>query len=598
MRGRDDQRGEGEIGGRPRLVHVTTTDISLALLLGPQLEAFAAAGYEVIGASAPGPFVSRLEALGILHVALRHATRAMAPAHDAAALSELTRLFRRLRPDIVHTHNPKPGVYGRLAARAAGVPVIVNTVHGLYATPEDRLARRALVYGLERLAATCSDAELVQNPEDVTTLQQVGVPADRITLLGNGIDLDRFHPNEGDRASVRAELGAEAGDVVVGVVGRLVWEKGHREVFETARVLRRRRPDVRVVVVGPTDESKADAVAAGDLAQARADGVRFLGHRDDVERLYRGMDLYVLASYREGFPRSAMEAAATGLPVVATDIRGCRQVVDDGETGRLVQVRNADALAAAVEELADDPDLRAAMGRAALAKATAQFDQQRVIGTTLATYERLLGWSPRPQDMTGGPMVEHAGDRDIEAAAELHAGQITGGFLASLGAPFLSRLYRRALRERRSFVLVVRDEAGGIAGFLVGTEDTGALYRAFLVHDAVAAAAVSSPRLIRGWRQALETLAYGRSGTGDKGTGTDAELLAIAVRPDQRGRGVGRALVDGFLAELRRRGVSEAHVVAGEQHAAAQRLYEAAGFSPVACIQVHGNESSTVLAWP
>src|SRR5580692_1749654 len=120
-----------------RLVHVTTVDMSLVLLLGPQLRAFAEAGMEVIGVSAPGPFVPRLESWGIRHVPLRHATRSAALGKDLLALVELWRLFRRLQPDIVHTHNPKPGVYGRLAARVAGVPVVVNTVHGLYATPTD-----------------------------------------------------------------------------------------------------------------------------------------------------------------------------------------------------------------------------------------------------------------------------------------------------------------------------------------------------------------------------------------------------------------------------------------------------------------------------
>ncbi len=115
---------------RPRLVHLTTTDISLELLLGPQLSAFVDAGYEVIGVSAPGPFVPQIEARGIRHIPLANATRAMAPHKDLLAIGELTRLFRDLRPDIVHTHNPKPGLYGRIAARAARVPVVVNTVHG------------------------------------------------------------------------------------------------------------------------------------------------------------------------------------------------------------------------------------------------------------------------------------------------------------------------------------------------------------------------------------------------------------------------------------------------------------------------------------
>jgi glycosyltransferase involved in cell wall biosynthesis len=377
-----------------RLVHVTTTDMSLALLLGPQLRAFAAAGYEVIGASAPGPHVALLSEWGIEHRPLRHATRAVAPMHDAAAVGELRSLFRSLRPDIVHTHNPKPGVYGRIAARLAGVPAVVNTVHGLYATPEDPWRKRALVYSLERVASTCSQAELLQNVEDLPVLERLRVPRHKLRVLGNGIDLARFDPTTADPARVavvRKEFGAEDGDVVCGVVGRLVWEKGLREVLDAARRLRERAPRLRIGLVGPTDLDKRDALTRADLDAAESLGnVRVLGYRDDPEQVYAAMDLYVLASHREGFPRSAMEAAAMGVPVIATDIRGCRQVVDHGETGLLVPPRDAAALADAIATLATDRAARTRMGDAARDMARRRFDQQRVIDITLATYDRVL----------------------------------------------------------------------------------------------------------------------------------------------------------------------------------------------------------------
>jgi glycosyltransferase involved in cell wall biosynthesis len=379
---------------RPRLVHLTTTDISLELLLGPQLSAFVDAGYEVIGVSAPGPFVPVIEARGVRHVPLANATRAMAPHKDLLAIGELTRLFRRLRPDIVHTHNPKPGLYGRIAARAARVPVVVNTVHGLYAMPQDDWKKRAVVYSLERLASTCSDAELVQNPEDLVTLRRVlHEPAAKLTLLGNGIDLTRFGGRNDAaelRAKVRAELGVDDATVVVGAVGRLVLEKGYVELFDAWERLRSNHPDAVLVVVGPSDDDKSDAMPPEVTARARASGVRFLGMRDDVDELYLGMDLYVLASHREGFPRSAMEAAASGLPIVATDIRGCRQVVEDGHTGALVPVRSADGLVDALDRLLRDPALRAEMSSAAAARAAVEFDQRLQIRRTLVTYDRLL----------------------------------------------------------------------------------------------------------------------------------------------------------------------------------------------------------------
>ncbi len=378
---------------RPRVVHLTTTDMSLAWLLGPQLRAFAEAGYDVVGVSAPGPYVGELEIAGIRHVPLRHATRSMAPHRDIAAFVELRRVLRSLRPDIVHTHNPKPGWYGRVGARSVGVPHVVNTVHGLYALPGDALAKRAVVYVLERAAAACSDAELVQNPEDIEQLLRLRVPQERLHLLGNGIDLARFDPDRfgpDERAWARAEMGAGPGDVVVGVVGRLVAEKGIAEVLAAAAATSVSAPSVHWALIGPTDDAKADAVGSVELDRARHRGVSVLGERADVEHLYAGMDLFVLASHREGFPRAAMEASAMGIPVIASAIRGCRQVVDDGITGRLVPPRDAGLLAATVAGLSADPIRRAEMGAAAHRRAVAEFDQQRQIDITLALYAELL----------------------------------------------------------------------------------------------------------------------------------------------------------------------------------------------------------------
>ena len=255
--------------------------------------------------------------------------------------------------------------------------------------PEDRLAKRGVVYVLERAASLASDAELVQNPEDVPVLRRLGIPADKITLLGNGVDLDRFGPDQESREAVRTEFGFEADDVVCGVVGRLVAEKGFVELFEVVERLTRSHPAVRWMVVGPDDPDKPDALDRALVRRAEAEGVRFLGSRTDVERIYPAMDVFVLPSHREGFSRSGMEAAASGLPIITTDVRGCRQVVRDGETGLLVPVKDPDLLRAAVVALANDTDRRAKMGQAARALAEKEFDQQRQVEITLETYKGL-----------------------------------------------------------------------------------------------------------------------------------------------------------------------------------------------------------------
>ncbi len=173
-----------------------------------------------------------------------------------------------------------------------------------------------------------------------------------------------------DRRRARQELGVTGDALVVGTVGRLVWQKGFRELFLAAQRLRETSPDVVFVVVGGSDPEKADAISPEALATAAGRGrIVFAGSRDDMERVYPGFDLFVLPSYREGFPRSAMEAAASGLPVIATDIRGCRQVVSHGESGLLVPLRDPDALTAAIRALAADPVLRQRMGDAGRRKA-------------------------------------------------------------------------------------------------------------------------------------------------------------------------------------------------------------------------------------
>ncbi|TPW14547.1 MAG: group 1 glycosyl transferase [Acidimicrobiaceae bacterium] len=376
-----------------RLVHLTTTDISLDWLLGPQLRAFAAEGYEVIGMSAAGEHVANLEAMGIRHVPVPAFTRSTNPLQDVRAFVQLVRLLRQVRPDILHTHNPKPGIIGRIAGWLTRVPLVVNTQHGLYAQPTDRWQRRLPVYAAERVAAMFGDAELVQNPEDVDTLvRRLRIPAHKVRLLGNGIDLARFDPHSvpnATRAAVRDDWGVGSDEIVVGVVGRLVREKGIVEILEAAHALHDERLPVRFVIVGPADPGKADAVDGAQMVDARADGVVFAGERTDMPECYAAMDLFLTASWREGFPRSAMEAAAMGLPAVATDIRGNRQVVDDGVTGVLVPARDPAGLAAAVRDLVARRAEWPTMSEAARARARGQFDQALVIERTLAVYRRL-----------------------------------------------------------------------------------------------------------------------------------------------------------------------------------------------------------------
>ena len=278
--------------------------------------------------------------------------------------------------DVLHTHNPKTGVLGRLLGRAVRIPVVVNTCHGLWAQGDDPLGRRAFVLGMEVVAGRASDAELYQNAEDRETLAR-WVPQGRARVVGNGTDLTSFGPDAAARTRVRAEWGIPDGALVVGGVGRMVAEKGIRELGEAAKALAGR---ARFVWVGPADPDKPDAL------EDETAGVQSVGGRDDMASVYNAFDVFVLPSYREGFSRSGMEAAATGLPLVLSDIRGCREVGRHEQEALLVAARDPGALTAAIGRLLDDPALRGRLGAAARVRALAEFDQVRVAAISLETY--------------------------------------------------------------------------------------------------------------------------------------------------------------------------------------------------------------------
>ena len=381
-----------------RIVHVATVDLTLRFLLLPQLVALRDAGFDVATISAPGPWIADIEAEGIRHIPWHHATRAWDPREDFLAFRELLAIFRRERFDLVHTHNPKPGVMGRVAARLCRVPHVVNTVHGFYATSEDRLSKRAIVLGAEWVAARCSDLELYQSAEDLHVARRLHmVRGTKAMLLGNGTDVDHFEPAAVPRERLtllRRELGIDRGDLVVGTIGRLVAEKGYPEFFDAARRIRREDPRVRFLAVGDSDPSKADCPPERRAARQWAPTSSSRVGATTFETCLALMDVFVLASWREGMPRSAIEAAAMGKPLVLTDIRGCREVVRPGVEGLLVPPRSPSALADAISLLLHDPALRRRMGEAARRRAVERFDERRVTADVVDAYRSLLGVRP------------------------------------------------------------------------------------------------------------------------------------------------------------------------------------------------------------
>lgn len=376
------------------VAHITTKDMSLRYLLLNQLRSLQASGYIVTGISSSGPNVGAITSAGVQHIAVP-ITRNFTPLADLVSLWRLYRVMRRGRFTIVHTHTPKPGLLGQIAARLAGVPVVVNTLHGFYFHDYMPLLWRRFYILIEQIAARCSDTILSQNSEDIqTAIRERICPPGKIKYLGNGIDVRRF-----DRSALsaevladkRRELGLLPGQRVVGFVGRLVAEKGVLELLLAMQRVAHQIPDARLLLIGPVDAEKLDALKPA-VAQTYGmeDVCIFTGTRQDMPELYALMDVFVLPSHREGFPRSPMEASAMGVPCVITDIRGCREAVQHEQNGLLVPLGDIEALAAAILRLLQQPDLAHRMGQTGRRIAEEKFDEQIVFAKVKAEYARLL----------------------------------------------------------------------------------------------------------------------------------------------------------------------------------------------------------------
>lgn len=371
--------------------------MAIRYLLLDQLLYLKARGYDVHAISGDGPYAAAVRAAGIEHTTIP-LTRRMSLALDLRAAAALVAILRRTRPDIVHTHTPKASLIGQWAARIAGVGHRVHTVHGLYLPATTTPGRRGVYGWLERLAMAPARIVLSQNREDIETCRREHLCDPRkVRYLGNGIDIERFHPRNAGRGAValRDALAIAPGHLVVGTVARLVKEKGYLELFAAIPLVIERVPNVVFVVVGGVEPDKADRIDPADPAITKLGRtIRLLGHRDDVAELYGAMDLVVLPSHREGFPRAPMEAAATGVPVVATDIRGCRETVVDGKTGRLIPLGDSRALADAIIQVLRDAPGRAAMGKRARALAEERFDQRLVFRRVADAYTEIAGSAP------------------------------------------------------------------------------------------------------------------------------------------------------------------------------------------------------------
>ncbi len=347
---------------------------SLVKFRGPLLQAMVARGWEVaaLAPEADPDVRAALEGMGVTFRTYPLARQGTHPLQDLRTLHALRAIFRDLRPDAVLAYTIKPVIWGTLAAALAGVPRRVAMITGMGAafTPPFN-AKKRLVRGvvevLYRLALPLAHAVVVQNLDDEAVVRRWVDPRKLVRVPGSGVDMDFFQPAPYPETPTFLML------------SRLIVDKGVREFVEAARRVKARHPEARFLLAGWFEPDYPGSISREEFARWQEEGVvEYLGVLDDVRPALRACSVYVLPSYREGTPRSVLEAMAMARPVITTDAPGCRETIEHGKSGFLVPVRDAKALAEAMLRFVEQPDLIPRMGREARKRAEEVFDVRKV----------------------------------------------------------------------------------------------------------------------------------------------------------------------------------------------------------------------------
>ncbi|BFU90082.1 MAG: glycosyl transferase family 1 [Nitrospira sp.] len=369
---------------RPRLLYLITEDWYFWSHRVDLARAAREAGYDVIVATRVTDHGARIRGEGFQLEPLEMVRRSRHPFREVAAVAELVQLYRRVRPDVVHHVAMKPILYGSLAAWCTRVPAVINAFAGLgyaFMDERNRLLRWCVRTALRTVLSLSHSSVLVQNRDDQDRLVGEGVvPASRTRIIaGSGIDI-----------SVYSLQPQPSGVPMVVLPARMLWDKGVGEFVEAARRVKGKGVHARFILVGRRDEHNPAAIPEIRLKEWVKEGVvEWWGHREDMPLVYAAAMLIVLPSYREGLPKVLLEAAACGKAMVTTDVPGCREIVRDRFNGLLVSPRDSTALAAAIEELLSDQEVREVMGQRSRTRVMAEWSGPRINEQVLGLYHEM-----------------------------------------------------------------------------------------------------------------------------------------------------------------------------------------------------------------
>lgn len=369
----------------PRVLIVANWDWVLYNFRLPLARSLESAGLEVLLLCPRGDYIRAIRDSGFQLVDWGLDRKSKNPFKELGAIFQLLRLYRQLAPDVVHHFTIKPIVYGSLAAKLAGIPKVINNFTGLgYLFSPDWRARilRFLVLPLLALLTRFKNiATVFQNENDYVRLRRSGVnpSSGKLVIPGTGVDLQKFRPHP---EKVQAPL--------VLMAARLLYDKGVREFVEAADQVLGRGTAAQFWIAGRPDPANPSSIPEHVLHEWAAHGtVNFLGHRTDIAELLAQATVAVLPSYHEGIPLFLLEAAASGLPLVGSDIEGCRMVIEEGANGFLAPAGDSATLAAAIHKILSDPELQTRLGSKSRKIAEGRFGQEIILEQYRRLYQQL-----------------------------------------------------------------------------------------------------------------------------------------------------------------------------------------------------------------
>ncbi|MEP7029777.1 MAG: glycosyltransferase family 4 protein [Pseudolabrys sp.] len=371
---------------QPILLYLVTEDWYFMSHRLPMALAAQRAGYEVHVATNVNRHGAKIEACGFHLHPLVWRRGSVNPLRLIGIVRQVRELYRRLTPDLVHHVALQPAIVGSLAARGLSIKQL-NALAGLGSTftstsVKARLLRPLLKAFLRWLLSGPAVAVLVQNRDDWNEMEQLGIDASRLSLIpGSGVDVDVLTP-----------MAEPPGPVTTAFVGRLLEDKGLRTLISAHDMLTKRGVAVRLLIAGQADPANPASIPAAEIESwKQMPGVELLGHVDDIRQVWAAAHIAILPSRREGLPKSLLEAAACGRAIVASDVPGCREIARHGLNALLVPPDDAAALAAAIEQLSNDPALRRQFGQAGRQLVEQQFSSGRIGQQTVALYDALMG---------------------------------------------------------------------------------------------------------------------------------------------------------------------------------------------------------------